>query len=96
MHVPAAFQLCIRVHPQVDSGKVNYIASVNGINVLNQSKDLCEDLSNGGNSCPLPAGSNTLVSSGTMPSVSGTVKSKAVWTNAAGQEVLCWAIKESF
>ena len=84
------------IHPQVTSGSVNYIASVNGINVLNQSKDLCTDLANGGNNCPLPAGSNTLVSSGTMPSVSGTVKSKAVWTDAAGQEILCWAIKETF
>ena len=84
------------LYPQVSSGKVNYIASVNGINVMNESKDLCEDLSNGGNSCPLKAGSNTLVSSGTMPNISGSIKSKAVWTNGAGKEVLCWAIKESF
>ena len=84
------------LYPQVSSGKVNYIASVNGINVMNESKDLCEDLSNGGNSCPLAAGSNTLVSSGTMPNISGSIKSKAVWTNGAGKEVLCWAIKESF
>ena len=80
---------------QVTGGSVNYIASVNGISVLNQSTDLCEDLQKGGNSCPLAVGANTLTSSGTMPSVSGTVKSKAVWTDSNGAPVLCWAIKQT-
>ena len=75
---------------QVTDGSVKYAASLNGLPVYSDSANLCTDLSNSGNSCPLKAGHNVISSSGKMFDVSGKVKSTANWFNSAGASILCW------
>ena len=64
--------------------------------MYNDSADLCTDLSNGGNSCPLVAGHNVIKSEGDMFDVSGTIKSKAKWSDSTGAAILCWEIDAHF
>jgi hypothetical protein len=75
----------------VTGGTAKYTASLNGLPVVNDKKDLCESLKDGPTPCPLkkgPVKSTTQVPlDEKVPT--GTFVAQQTWTDTAGTEILC-------
>jgi hypothetical protein len=69
----------------VESGKVEYSVSLNGLPVYSESDELCSQTT-----CPINVGTHNETSVFTWPDVSGKVVSKTVWKDSSGSELLCF------
>lgn len=75
---------------EVTGGKAHYSASISGIPVINTDNDLCSDLKDGNNPCPLLKGFTSYSSVTTVPTdlPAGTLHAKTTWYDSNGDEVL--------
>ena len=71
---------------EVTAGSITYDVSMSGFPVSNTKDDLCTDVG-----CPLPAGANKLVSTGTVPDSvpHGSYDTKMTTADADGNTIYC-------
>lgn len=69
----------------IDSGKVDYSVSLNGIPIYSETDELCTQTN-----CPISIGIHNETSEFTWPDVSGKIVSKTIWKDSSGSELLCF------
>jgi hypothetical protein len=69
----------------VDSGKVDYSITLNGLPVYSETTELCSQTD-----CPITIGSHNDSSVFLWPDISGKVVAKTIWKDDSGKELLCF------